>query len=534
MKNNKKKIYFNAAQQRTILRGCNTTVVVGGRRLGKSHGIIAPFILRNAQRMPGSKNGILASTFQQALTRTLPGTLKALEDFGYKRNVHYVINRRPEKKLHFKDPITPPEKYDNVISWYNGSNHQIISQDGVGTSNSLTLDSLAIDEAKFINYQKLNEETLPAVGGFQGYFNNSPFYRSKLFVSDMPTTKKGSWFLKYENDKDKELISIIDGILFEMWRIKQRIITDINAPKYLINEYKTYATKLAKLRRIAVDYNEFSTLENMEILGESYIKQMKRDLPPLVFMTSILSMKIKNSQSGFYNNLKESVHYYTAFDNSYLTNLDYDLTKAADESCLQDGDLDINKPIHISFDYNANINWLVCGQRNGLKLNVLKSFFVKYERKLIELVNDFCNYYRFQKRKQVIYYYDTTALGSNYAVNDDDFRSVIINQFKVNKWEINAVNIGNPMKHHEKHSIINLGLKGQKGLFPLFNKENNEDLLLAMENTEVYISSNGFKKDKRGEKLAETEEDKLESRTDGTDAFDTLYIGMNNFYPLCS
>ena len=39
----------------------------------------------------------------------------------------------------------------------------------------------------------------------------------------------------------------------------------------------------------------------------------------------------------------------------------------------------------------------------------------------------------------------------------------------------------------------------------------------------------GFHKDKSGEKLAETEDDRLELRTDGTDAFDTLYIGCENF-----
>lgn len=40
---------------------------------------------------------------------------------------------------------------------------------------------------------------------------------------------------------------------------------------------------------------------------------------------------------------------------------------------------------------------------------------------------------------------------------------------------------------------------------------------------------NGFRKDKGGEKLAETEEDLLQHRTDGTDAFDTLYIGCSKF-----
>jgi len=33
----------------------------------------------------------------------------------------------------------------------------------------------------------------------------------------------------------------------------------------------------------------------------------------------------------------------------------------------------------------------------------------------------------------------------------------------------------------------------------------------------------------RSKKLAETEEDRLEHRTDGTDAFDTLYIGCEKF-----
>ena len=63
----------------------------------------------------------------------------------------------------------------------------------------------------------------------------------------------------------------------------------------------------------------------------------------------------------------------------------------------------------------------------------------------------------------------------------------------------------------------------------MFNRDNNEALLLAMEQCSIYQGPNGFKKDKRGEKISETEEDKLENRTDGTDAFDSLFIGMNNF-----
>ena len=39
----------------------------------------------------------------------------------------------------------------------------------------------------------------------------------------------------------------------------------------------------------------------------------------------------------------------------------------------------------------------------------------------------------------------------------------------------------------------------------------------------------GFRKNKSMEKLPESAEDLLEHRTDGTDAFDTLYIGCEKF-----
>ena len=67
----------------------------------------------------------------------------------------------------------------------------------------------------------------------------------------------------------------------------------------------------------------------------------------------------------------------------------------------------------------------------------------------------------------VIYYYDATALGSNYAVNDQDFHWVVVYEFE----------------------------------------------------------RNGFRKNKSMEKQPESEEDLLEHRTDGTDTFDTLYTG---------
>ena len=533
-----KPIYFNPPQQEVMYTGAHTIVFVGGRRLGKTHGIAAPFFQRNFQRMPRSSGAFVVSTYKRGLTNTLPGTLAALESWGFKRDLHYYIGKKPPKSAGFAKPYIEPAEYEHVISFYNGSIAYIISQDRPGTSNSLTLDYLIGDEAKYLNYEKLKDETFPANGGYKGHFGNKSYHHSMLFISDMPTTKKGSWFLNYEKKCDPELIETIQGIVFEIWKTKSRIKESFEKqtqpPAYLRLYLKKLYKSLSEFRSVAVYYKEFSSIENLLVLGENYIKQMKRDLPPLVFQTSILCRKVGILKDGFYNNMRESVHYYTANDNSYLDSLEYKFDKINDESSLQDTDLDNNQAICIALDYNANINWIVAGQQQGKTMRTLKSFFVKYDRKLREVVQDFCKYYRHHREKHVVYYYDTTALGSNYAVNDEDFMSVVCDEFEKQGWRITPVYIGNPMKHSEKWLLISQGFKGQSGLIPMINSSNNEELILAMEQTGTKNGPEGFKKDKSGEKLAETEEDKLEYRTDGTDAFDTLYIGMNKFPQLVS
>ena len=64
---------------------------------------------------------------------------------------------------------------------------------------------------------------------------------------------------------------------------------------------------------------------------------------------------------------------------------------------------------------------------------------------------------------------------------------------------------------------------------PTFVKQNNDDLILAIQSAEGEHGRNSFCKNKSTEKNPESEEDLLEHRTDGTDAFDTLYIGCEKF-----
>ena len=544
-----KRVYFNKPQLMAQYIGAKTTVIVAGRRTGKTDSIASPFVLRNMQRMSGSTGGIVVPTFKHGLTNTIPGLLAAWKRWGYIRGIHYVVGRKPPKS--FAKPITEPADYEHVITFYNGSVAVIISQDRPGSSNSLTLSWLLIDEAKFIDYNKLKDETLPANGGIRSYFGHHSFNHSMMVLSDMPQTQKGSWFLHYREKMDPELISTIEGTIYKIWQTKQHIADLKQAhkpiPEYLKGYLKWLDQSLNKFRSVAVYYKEYSTIENLQLLGEEYLRQMKRDLTPKTFQTSILCQRIGITHDGFYSSMQE-YHKYDASNFAYYDELGYD--KILKEAEQQDyslkttsqfsllgsqldsrADEDVNPlaPICIGMDYNANINWIVAGQPSGNRLNVLKSFYVKFERKILALVDDFCAYYAYHQNKTVVFYYDATALGSNYAVNDQDFRYVVVHEFERHGWQVQDVYLGNPMRHDEKYLLINQGFAGKQRLMPFFNRQNNDDLILAIQSAGVERGRLGFRKNKSMEKQPESEEDPLEHRTDGTDAFDTLYIGCEKF-----
>lgn len=523
------KVYFNKPQMQVQLIAAHTSVIVAGRRTGKTDSIAAPFMLKMMQRMPGSTGAIVVPTFKHGLTNTLPGLFAAWKRWGYIEGIHYVVGKRAPRW--FAEPIRGALQSEHVIRFYNGSEAIIVSQDRPGSANSLTLSWLLVDEAKFIDYAKLKDEVLPANGGIKSYFGRHSYNHAMMVLSDMPQTQKGSWFLNYREKMDPELIRAIEGQVYEIWRIKKKVedfrSRGVEPPAYLRKHLIKLDKQLNQMRSVAVYYREYSSIENIELLGENYIAQMKRDLTPLTFRTSILSQRIGIAKDGFYSSMREG-HKYNASDMAYLDSLGFHPAVGAIDS-RADADVDPDAPICIGMDYNANINWIVAGQPRGRQLLVIKSFFVKFDRKIPALVDDFCRYYATHRNKTVVFYYDSTALGSNYAVNTQDFAWVVRTEFERHGWQVIPVYLGAPMAHQEKNLLINQGFAGRQRLMPMFNRQNNDDLILAIQAAGVENGRNGFRKNKAGEKLPESEESLLERRTDGTDAFDTLYIGCEKF-----
>lgn len=206
------KVYLNDIQQELMYVGAKDSIVVGGRAIGKGP-MHAQWNLRNFQRMPGSITGFVSPNAKRALTNTLPSMLVHWEKWGFKRDVHWCIGHKPPKKFGWPEPIFKPENYENVLSFYNGSIGFIISQDRQGTSNSHSFDALDIDEAKFVDFEQLKDETFPANRGNRQHFGHKSYHHGMLITSDMPLTKKGSWFLDYQNKCDQETIDLIRGIV---------------------------------------------------------------------------------------------------------------------------------------------------------------------------------------------------------------------------------------------------------------------------------------------------------------------------------
>ena len=327
-----------------------------------------------------------------------------------------------------------------------------------------------------------------------------------------------------------------------------------------IMESKKYSDYIRRMQCSSFYYVRANSLDNIDLLTVDYIERMKRDLPPLVFAISILNMKQTKINDGFYSNLDiENVHGYIVEDcpaldgamkvktatNSHTGDkmeyegLDFDGLGKKKDSAM-DGDVVDSLPLHLAFDYNAHINWVCVGQvykRDGAEmLNIINSLFVKNEQMLNALCKNFDEYYKPHKahNRTLFYYYDTTAKFRAYAVeNQPDFKDTIIKCLRDLGWIVNAIDMGRPMLHKEKYIILNQALAGLTFPGIRFNRENNEALIIAMENTGVKQDFNGFRKDKSGEKLSEDADDAvlLEYRTDGTDAFDQLYLGVKYFSP---
>ena len=556
-------LYLNPAQLTVYNFGSRTTTVQAGRGTGKTDGLLSPYMIRSTQSMPRGTGLFLGNSMKQLFSKTLPNTIAAIERMtGLKEGIHFFRGHAPAK-CKFKEPVVKPKIWDNCIHFWNGFVWYMISTATKAAANGMNVCAIAGDEARFMPEAVIKGEILPTLRGINtahpGFDEDrNPFYKSLYLVSDAPLTRRQEWLSKR---RDEQTVDI------------NRRIADMIAEANIcpeIVETPKFQRTLNRLRCRSIIYFSFSTIENIDILGEKFIRDMKRELTPTMFDISIRNVEKERISDGYYVNLNiDDIHGYTNSDEEQIEaatrqfsrkvvtqmysggralrveseSIDLEALRKAD-NCVLDTDIRPGEPLRIAFDYNANINCVVTGQTSTRRdisvLRILSSMTYTKASRLEGLCTQWCRYYEPHRSscRDVIFYYDSTAKqGAAYASEKYDetrYYNIVKRVLKKQGWNVIEVPMGRPMSHNKKYEFLNGCLAGTQKPYIRINRGNNEYLIASMENAGVVEGRNGFEKDKSREKYRTPSdcpdpEAELARRTDLSDAFDTLVIGVRYY-----
>lgn len=532
-----RRVYFNPAQRKSMAIGARHSTLIGARGIGKSEGIDAVELVDNALLMPRSLGAIVTPTYTKLLRNTLPAVVHGLSRLGFRRHTahspgHFTIGTTPPR--YFRRPYIEPATYENCMVFWNGTCVQFISQDGIMSANSMSLDWFLGWEAKFLNKKKIDEEVVPANRGNKQYFGDCHKHHGSHYSTDRPTMESGLWLFEQRQLMDERLLAAVVATYDELTRLKRELAAAVDqgrepSVRYLSGEVARTRRTLNLFRGSLHYYDEFSSLDNLEVLGVEWFFSMKRVLPPYLFLTSVLNLDVRKVSNCFYPYLSEGRHTYVPENSRHTLGQEIGQLPADTGTCLNDGDLDYTEPLIIALDYNASINNLVVAQvEEGTRHCTRNSLFVKTPQKLSDLVQRFCDYYAPFLRREVVYYYDSTAVWETASQSEKYFETVI-RVLERNRWTVTAINLGNPERHDVKYQVFAEAFTGNPDyLQPTFNRYNNEELLIAMRQAKTRVTRKGFEKDKSLEKKEDSQLHPDELKTHITDAWDTSYLGCLN------
>jgi hypothetical protein len=482
-----KNLVYNLAQLLFILSKAKVRILEWGRGTGKST-ILGRYIIDCVTQMPRSSGALVASTFSQIKTRTLPSTIAGLESHGIYKDVHFFVGKKPPAKLKWPEPYEPPLDYKNSIIFWNGTVLNFISQDSSGASGrGMNIDWGLADEAALLDENKFQTDFILAMRGGKknkaiypddswAYFEDCSLHHSFVLATSTPITLKGRWIFKYEQE--------------------------------------------AALDPDRVAFISASSETNKENLGEEFFQNAKKFLPDFLYRAEILNQRLPQIDNGFYPLLNEEKHCYNDFELTELLN-------QSKKTCISDADLNVEQPLILGLDWGTSINCMVVAQGDMQELRVLNNLYVKFPNIVDDLIDSFVKYYKSHKNKRVYLYYDPT--GNIHTANS---RHTVAQQVteRLNRkgWTVVRMTEGRHNVPHElKYNLWNNILKEEEGQsYPRFrmNRTNCKELWISMSNAPAKTGMNDIiQKDKKSERNKSVEQ---EHATHFSDAVDVIIVGM--------
>jgi len=456
-------------------------VIQCGRGSGKSTGA-AIDIKNTIEEMPRSKNFILTGTYQQALTRTLPSTIKALEMLGFFKDIHYFVGRKPPVAWRWDDAYEPPLDPKHSIFFLNGTVYDLLSQDtnsrGANYCNGLA------DEGQDLDNEKTQSQVIPTMRAeFKRYGHKTTYARFSMYCS-MPRNRKGEYIFDFE----KLAIEHPDEYFF------------LSAPSRI----------------------------NANNLPPEWFKHQKRILLPSEYDIEIENKRPKQVTGGFYPFFNDAIHSYVNFNNDFLdgivdNNNGYKPEAFEHMNCLQDADLLINKPLELSMDYGGWFNGIVTGQEDDrYHFRFLTAISIDEHSSFEDMLEQWCTYYIPHREKVAYYWYDQTALDRD--ARSETYPVIVKRVLNNNGWTVIDRYIGAQPSHDDRYKLMVRLYQGNSPELPRvsINKHHCKWLIVSLNSAKAKQAGVGMEKDKLDEKNRKIDQ---RTTTHFSDAHDTLIMG---------
>lgn len=526
-------ISLNSFQITAMLFKAKLKMMIAGRATGKSY-INGAEVDENVRLMPRGITSITQDTLGQALTKTLPSTFKFLEELGYKKydektkSGDYVICRKPP--AHFYDPYEKVMSYEHMITFSNGHALYLLSQlagaRGPNVDYNITDESLTIDKVKFDQESAATNRGNEEIWGFQRKDGKPKLekHHGSTFTSSMGYLPEHKWMTEFGNYYEEEA-----GIrIFEIWNkivnlqlqlIKAKIDNDQTLAVELWHESKRLRKQMTPfVSKSGVLFMLSNAFDNVHNIGFSYITKMYQVMDIVTFMIEILNYYIDKVTDCYYA-IDERHVYYKADNDDFIRGLaennDFDWKELQKRNSLYDSDCDQNRPIEITADWGSKISLIEVAQERmfdfvtgliQLTDNNINEFYVKPDDNpdtmINALIDDFCDYYRYHKKKEVIFTVDTYG-DIKLANSKKTYNQHAISRLQKHKWKVTIrKHPGKEPPQNEKYLLWRYLLHETEPKLPKkrFNGARCKYTLISMNNTSVTQKINGtFEKDKKSE-----------------------------------
>lgn len=486
------KVHYNWPQRRGALVRARKECLVASRGFGKTTGVFAERVSHNVFALRRSLGGMVMPSYKKFLTQFIPAFKEGLQMLGYEKNRDYTIGK--EGPAGWAQPYKAPEDWSHAMHWRNGSGIVFISQDGLGAGNGHNLDWIAADEAKLLNGERFENETVPAMRGNRQHFEGCSEHGSILICSDRPVTAKEKWFYTYRKKMSTEMhtaVRLVLQIQMENQVMREAIaggrLTAASMATYR-SEITTNDRLLNEIRKDLVYYHEATVLDNIDVYGLAQLQSIEKSMSQLAFDTAMLNLEVDAVEGGFYPDLDLDVHGYDPAVSSWTTARGYDDARLSSRSSLHDVEIATNLPLEIAMDYGGRFNCMVIGQMYADTLRIDNGLYAVSSQPE-DVANDFVDYYKPHGNKKVYYHYDHTA--NQYGDKDK-----VIAILRKGGWDVVQMPIGvtpAPKLRMDMWSAI-LRMRDKKPV--TFNRVGAADITSSMSMCQLREGKSGLEKNK--------------------------------------